>query len=308
MKIAVMGAGAIGAYFGGRLAVAGEEVHFIARGPHLHAMREKGLQVYSPLGDFHTTAPILTDDPKTVGKADIILFCVKLWDTDAVVEQIKPMIGPDTGIYSFQNGVHAEVRLAELLGAKHVIGGYAATPATIIEPGVVRQYGTWATLEFGELDNRRTPRVEAFLKACLNANIDALIAEDIQKALWSKFVFITTHSGATALCRAPEGPIRRDPWGKKLLHGLATEAVQVARAKQVNLPEDYAEHVLEQVYGLPDAAQGSLATDVLLGNRLELEWLSGTITKYGAELGVPTPSHDAVMMGLNLHALGPAKA
>lgn len=308
MKVAVMGAGAIGAYFGGRLAVAGEEVHFIARGAHLKAMREKGLQVYSPLGDYHTTAPILTDDPNTVGKADIILFCVKLWDTDAVSEQIKPMIGPDTCVYSFQNGVYAEPRLATLLGSQHVIGGYAATPATIIEPGVVRQYGTWATLEFGELDNRRTPRVEAFLKACLNANIDALIADDIQKALWSKFVFITTHSGATALCRAPEGPIRRDPWGKKLLTGLASEAVAVARARGVKLPADYADHVLEQVYGLPDAAQGSLATDVLLGNRLELEWLSGNIIQYGEEVGVATPTHQAVMMGLNLHALGPAKA
>jgi 2-dehydropantoate 2-reductase len=218
------------------------------------------------------------------------------------------MLGSDTGVYSFQNGVYAEVRLAELLGPDRVIGGYAATPATIVEPGVIRQYGTWATLEFGELDNTRTTRVEAFLEACLNAKIDALISDDIQTALWSKFVFITTHSGATALCRASEGPIRRDPWGQKLLIGLATEAVAVARAKGANLPADYAEHVMEQVNGLPDAAQGSLATDVLLGNRLELEWLSGTIVQYGEELGVPTPTHHAVMMGLNLHVLGPAKA
>jgi 2-dehydropantoate 2-reductase len=302
MKIAVMGAGAIGGYFGGRLATTNADVHFIARGAHLEAMRANGLRVYSPLGDFHLKKPQLTSDPREVGPVDMVLFCVKLWDTDAVAEQIKPMLHSDTAIYSFQNGVYAEDRLGELLGRHHVIGGYAATPCMIVEPGVIRQVGTWATLEFGELDNRKTRRVDAFLQDCLAARIDALVSDDIEKALWSKFVFITTHSGATALCRSPEGPIRRDPWGRKLLIGLAQEAVAVARAKRVNLPADYWEHVMEQVDSLPDHAQGSLYTDVQRGHRLELEWLSGTIVQHGEKLGVPTPSHRAVMMGLHLHA------
>lgn len=304
MKFAVMGAGAIGCYYGARLAASGEEVHFIARGPHLQAMHDKGLQIYSPLGDLHLDKLHLTNDPATVGTADIVLFCVKLWDTDATAELIKPLLHGDTAVYSFQNGIYAEGRLVELLGARHVIGGYAATPATIVEPGVVRQFGTIAPLEFGELDNRRTPRVERLLAACLRAGIDAKIADDIEVALWSKFAFITAHSGATALCRSTEGPIREDPWGRKLLYGLARETVAVARAKGVKLPADYAEHVLETIDRLTYDSQGSLYTDLQRGSRLELEWLSGAVVKLGAELGVPTPSHEAVMQGLHLHAMG----
>ena len=304
MKIAVMGAGAIGCYFGGRLLAAGEDVSFIARGPHLKAMQNNGLQIISPHGDIHLRNVRATNDSNSVGKVDMILFCLKLWDTDAGAELIKPMLGPGTAVYSFQNGIYAEPRLAELLGSNHVVGGYAATPASIVEPGVVRQFGQWCTLGFGEMDNAVTPRIEAFLVACQKAKIDSLIEKDIEAALWSKFIFITTHSGATSLCRSTEGPIRSDPWGRKFLIGLASEATSIARARSINVPENFVDYVMKQLDGLPPDAQGSMYTDLQRGARLELEWLNGLVVKLGEEAGIATPCHRAVMSALNLHAMG----
>lgn len=304
MKIAVMGAGAIGCYFGGRLAAVGEEVHFIARGAQLQALREKGLRIFSPHGDDYLPKVLTAAHPKDVGPVDMVLFCVKLWDTDAGAELIKPMLRSDTGVYSFQNGIYAETRLAQLLGPQHIVGGYAATPATLTEPGVVRQFGQWCTLEFGEMDNRRTPRVENFLAACLRAKIDALISDDIEVALWSKFIFITVHSGATSLCRATEGPIRSDPWGRQLLRGLAEEGTAIALAKGIKIDADFPDYVMEQIDGLPPEAEGSMYTDLRRGARLELEWLNGLMVKLGDDAGVPVHAHRAVMQGLNLHAGG----
>jgi 2-dehydropantoate 2-reductase len=304
MKIAVMGAGAIGCYFGGRLLAAGEDVSFVARGPHLKAMQDRGLKIISPHGDVHLKNIKATNDPNDVGKVDMILFCLKLWDTDAGAELIKPMIGPQTAVYSFQNGIYAEPRLAKLLGSKHVIGGYAATPASIIEPGVVRQFGQWCTLGFGEMDNAVTPRISAFLAACQKAKIDSLIEKDIEAALWSKFIFITTHSGATSFCRSTEGPIRSDPWGRRFLVGLASEATSIARAKSINIPANFVDYVMKQIDGLPPDAQGSMYTDLQRGARLELEWLNGLVVKLGEENNIATPCHSAVMSALNLHSMG----
>jgi 2-dehydropantoate 2-reductase len=308
MKIAVMGAGAIGSYFGGRLAASGEEVHFIGRGsPHLQAMKQKGLKIISHHGDAYVPEINTTTDPKSVGPVDMILFCVKLWDLDTAAEQIKPMLKPGTAVYSFQNGIYAEGRLAELLGDEHVIGGYAATPTTVTEPGTVKQFGEWCTLGFGELDNRRTPRIEEFLRVCQRARIDSLIEPDTLAALWMKFIFITTHSGATSFCRSTEGPIRSDFWGRRMLQGLAQEGTSIARAKGINIAATNAYHVLEQIDELPPDGQGSMYTDLQRGNRLELEWLNGLMVKLGEEVGIPTPCHTAVMMALNLHAMGNGK-
>ncbi len=243
-----MGAGAIGSYFGGRLAAAGEEVHFIGAGVHicrqwLRTDSRSSAIMATPILKKSTPRPT----PNRSVQSDMILFCVKLWDLDRAAEQIKPMLKADTAVYSFQNGIYAEGRLAELLGPQHVIGGYAATPVTVIEPGVVRQFGEWCTLGFGELDNRRTPRVERFLAACQRANIDSLIEQDVLAALWMKFIFITTHSSGTSFCRSTEGPIRSDVWGRQMLVGLASEGTAIARAKGINIAADNAEHVLEQI-------------------------------------------------------------
>ena len=304
MKIIVMGAGAIGCYFGARLAAAGEDVHFIGRGPHLKAMQNRGLRIISPHGDVTLEKVKATDDPTSVGQADFILFCVKLWDTDQAASIVKPMLKPGSAVYSFQNGIYAEGRLCELLEREHVIGGYASTPATVIEPGVVRQFGQLCTLGFGELDNTRSSRVEAFLQACQRAKIDSLIEPDVEAALWKKFIFITTHSGATSLCRSTEGPIRSDLWGRKLLVGLSTEATAIALAKGIHVPKNYPERVLSDIDELPPDAQGSMYTDLQRGARLELEWLNGLMIKLGEQVSVPTPCHRAVMMGVNLHAAG----
>ncbi len=304
MKFAVMGAGAIGSYFGARLAAAGEEVHFIARGANLKALQTNGLKIISPHGDLHLPKVLATNDPVSIGPVDVVFFCIKLWDTDIAAEQIRPLLKADTAVYSFQNGIYAEPRLAELLGAQHVIGGYAATPASVVEPGVVRQFGQWCALGFGEMDNRKTPRVEALLAACQRAKIDAKIEDDVQAALWTKFIFISVHSGATSLCRATEGPIRSDPWGRQLLTGLAAEGTAIARAKGINIPATNTDYVLKQIDGMPPDAQGSMYTDLQRGIPLELDMLNGLMVKFGEEVGIPTPMHRAVMMGLHLHAGG----
>lgn len=304
MKIAVMGAGAIGGYFGGRLHQSGEDVHFIARGPHLKAMQENGLQIYSPHGDVLLTDIKATNDPASVGPVDIVFFCLKLWDTESGAEQIRPLIGPNTAVYSFQNGIYAEPELARLLGPEHVIGGYAWTPVSIVSPGVIRQTGKFCVLGFGELDDSRTERVEALLSACQRAKIDALIEPDIQAALWKKFIFITAHSGSTAFCRGPLGLVREDPWSRPFLHGLLSETVAIARAKGLDFPVDFADHWLKEIDGAPYEAQGSMYTDLQNGTRLELDWLNGLVVKLGEEVGIPTPHHRAVMAALHPHALG----
>ena len=304
MKFAIMGAGAIGCYFGARLSAAGEEVHFISRGAHLAAMRKNGLKIESDRGNLHLTNPLLTDNPATVGPVDYILFCVKLWDIDATSESIKPLIKNGTAILSLQNGVYAEGRLVELLGPEYVIGGSAYTPATIIEPGLVRQYGKLAKLEFSELNNVRTSRIEFLYKACLDSGIDAEIPADIEASLWSKFVTITTLSGATSLCRSTIGPIRSNSWGLNLIKSLANETIEIAKAKGIKLDPEYANIVFERMMNFPPDTQGSMATDLHKGARLELEWLNGMVSKFGLELGIPTPANDAVMMGLSVHAMG----
>jgi 2-dehydropantoate 2-reductase len=307
MRFAVMGAGAIGGYFGGRLHQAGEEVHFIARGAHLEAMQRNGLQIYSAHGDVHLDGIRATDDPSSIGPVDVVLFCLKLWDTESGARLIEPLLGPDTAVYSFQNGIYAEGKLSELLGREHVIGGYAATPVSIVSPGVVRQVGPRCTLGFGELDNRRTKRVEALLAACQRAGIDAHIEPDIEAALWKKFVFIAANSGGTAFCRAPLGPIRSDPWGRRFLTGLLSETAQVARALKIGIPDDLEQSLMAEVDRAPWEAQGSMYTDLQNHARLELDWLNGLVVQLGEENGIPTPCNRAVMSALHLHKMGVSK-
>jgi 2-dehydropantoate 2-reductase len=304
MRFAVMGAGAIGGYFGGRLHQAGEDVHFIARGAHLEAMQRNGLQIYSAHGDVHLDRVKATSDASSIGPVDVVFFCLKLWDTESGARLIKPLLGPNTAVCSFQNGIYAEGKLSELLGRQHVIGGYAATPVSIVSPGVLRQVGPRCTLGFGELDNSRTKRVEDLLAACLRAGIDSSIEPDIEAALWKKFVLITANSGGTACCRAPLGAIRSDPWGRQFLISLISETAHVARAMKIKIPDDLEQSLMAEVDRAPYEAQGSMYTDLQNNARLELDWLNGLVVKLGEETGVPTPSNRAVMSALNLHKMG----
>src|SRR4029450_6521279 len=210
MRIAVMGAGGVGGYFGARLAQAGHEVPFVARGRHLLAIKERGLMVTSVLGDMRLPRPVVTDDPSTMGWFDAVLFAVKLWDTESAAAAIKPLLAAGGVVIPFQNGVESIERIGAVVGAAQVMGGAAYIAAKISEPGVIAHTGTLARLRFGTVVPSQQPAAEALLAACKGAGIDAEIVADIRQALWTKFVFLTALSGMTAATRQPIGVIRAD--------------------------------------------------------------------------------------------------
>lgn len=306
MKILVMGSGGVGGYFGGRLAQAGCDVSFVARGEHGRALREHGLRITSPLGDLHLQQAAVTDDPASVGRVDLVMFGVKLWDTQAAARQLLPVLGPETAVISFQNGVVKDDLLREALGVRHVAGGVAYIAASIAEPGVIAHNGTMARLVFGEHDGADSPRLARFAEACAAAGITHERTPRIHQALWEKFVFLAALSAATTLARLPVGPIRDHPRARAFLHDLMDEAVQVGRAEGVPLPPEYAESRLAFADGLPATMTSSMHHDLERGHRLELPWLSGDVVARGRRLGVPTPCHRAVVDMLSLHAEGRA--
>jgi 2-dehydropantoate 2-reductase len=304
MKIAVMGSGGVGGYFGARLAEAGDDVTFIARGRHLAAIRENGLVVESALGNAHVKNAHATDDPAAIGPVDLVLFSVKLWDTEAAAESIRPMIGPKTAVLSLQNGVQKDDVLRRVLGAGPVIGGVCYIAAVIERPGVIKQTGKMQRIVFGEYDGSRSPRAEAFLEACRRAKIDAELSDDIRRVIWEKFVVLVGLSGATAGTRMPVGPIRAHPLTRAFLLDLMREVVAVGRAQGVALPADYAEKRIDFADGLPPETKASMAHDLERGNRLELMWLSGAVAELGERSGVATPLNRAIRDLLVLHAEG----
>jgi 2-dehydropantoate 2-reductase len=304
MKIAVMGTGGVGGYFGARLAQAGCDVSFIARGAHLAAIREHGLKVESPLGDMHLLPVRITDDPRTLAPVDLVLFSVKLWDTEAAARSIASLFGPDTGIVSFQNGVQKDDILRRVFGDGAVMGGVGYIATAIARPGVIKHTGTLQRLVFGEYDGGRSPRAEALLAACRRAGIEAELSTDIRRQIWEKFVFLVGLSGTTATTRMPIGPVRENPRTRAFLRDLMREAVTVARAHGVTVPEDYAEKRLAFCDSLPPDMTSSLYHDLERGNPLEVQWLSGGVVQLGEQAGVPTPANRAVWDVLALHAAG----
>jgi 2-dehydropantoate 2-reductase len=308
MKIAIMGSGGVGGYFGARLANSGNEVSFIARGDHLAAMREHGLKVESGLGDIHLPKVSVTDDPRAIGKVDLVLFSVKLRDTEAAAQSIKPLFGPDTGIVSFQNGVQKDDILRGVFGDKPVMGGVAYIATAIGRPGVIKHTGTLQRLVFGEYDGRRSARADAFLDACLKAGVDAQLTDDIRRQIWEKFVFLVALSGTTTTMRLPIGPIRAHPRTRVFLLDIMREAVAVGRAHGVALPADYAEQRLAFCDSLPEDMTSSMHHDLERGNPLEVQWLSGGVVQLGEKVGIPTPANRAVWDILALHAGGRSKA
>jgi 2-dehydropantoate 2-reductase len=291
MRICIFGAGGVGGYFGARLAAAGEDVSFIARGAHKAAMEAHGLRIESPLGDMTLADPVLAEDPVVVGPVDVVLFCVKLWDTETAAAACSALLGPETAVISLQNGVDAEDTLTGILGGPHVMGGVAQIASVISAPGVITHTSDFARLWFGEMDNRRSARAEAFLAACEGAGIEARIVDDIQLELWRKFIFLTAMSAATALARSPIGPIREDADGRVMLEMLLGETVAVARAKGIRIAEDFEARLMDIIGTFPPNMKASMAHDLERGNRLEAPWLSGTVVRLGRELGVPTPAH-----------------
>jgi 2-dehydropantoate 2-reductase len=306
MKIAVMGSGGVGGFYGGRLANAGYDVSFVARGPHLAAMREQGLTIENePQGNIHVAKVNATDDPKTIGIADYVLMAVKLWDTEAAARAIRPMVGPGTAVFSLQNGVIKDDILRREFGEKALIGavGYVATH--ISRPGVIHQTGTMQRCVLGEYNGERSPRVTELDQAFLKAGIQAEISDDIRRTLWEKYVFLVGLSATTTTMRATIGPIRNNPQTRAFLLDVMKETVAVGRAHGVNLPEDYADQRMAFVDTMAPAMTSSMHHDLQSGNRLEVAWLSGGVVQLGAMVGVPTPANRAAWDILALHADGP---
>lgn len=297
MRIVVMGSGGTGGFFGAKLARAGEDVTFVARGAHLAALRAEGLRIRSAVeGEWSVPAPAV-ERLDGLPPADLVLFCVKSFDTEEAAALIGPVVGPDTGVLSIQNGVDNEEKLARVLGGGHVLGGAVRVFATIAAPGVITHtFG--GHLTFGEMDGRETARARAFLSACQKAAIPAELVSDVTRALWEKYVFLTTHAGMTAVTRCPAGVLRAVPEVREVYRRTVTEILAIGRAAGVTLDDA----VLEQGFKLLDTvapnAFSSLHHDLIHGKRLELEALHGHAVRLAERHHVPAPTVFAIYAAL----------
>ena len=290
----MVGAGGVGGYFGGRLAAAGHEVAMVARGPHLAALQANGLRVRSVKGDFEVPVAA-SDDPAAFGPSDVVLFCVKAYDTEAAAGRLAPVLGPDTAVVSLQNGVDNEDQLAAVVGADHVVGGAAFIFSTIAEPRVVAHTGGPARIVFGERDNRRSDRVESLHAACLGAGIDADVARDINTVLWTKFAFICAAAGMTSSVRLPLGDIRESPAAWAMFRDIVAEVVALAGLEGVELGDGVVDQQVGFAAGLPADSYSSLHHDLTSGRRMELDALHGSVVRRADRVGLPVPACRAVL-------------
>lgn len=303
MRIAVVGAGGVGGYFGGRLAEAGADVVFLARGAHLQAMRAQGLRIESPNGNVHLPHVSATDDPAAIGPVDVVLFAVKLYDTDAASRLLPALVGPDTAVIPLQNGVDGVDIVTRAVGPVNTAGGTAYVSAVIAEPGVIR-HTAMDQLMFGELDGHRSPRLDRLLEACRPARFKSTLSENIHVDIWTKFVRLSVFSGMTAVTRCPIGVIVDDPSLLAMLKAAVREATAVAQARGVPVPDDGPDRVEKAYKVLPPGAKSSMLEDLERGRRLELPWLSGAVVRIGEEVGVPTPIHHFIATVLQPHVNG----
>jgi len=305
MRIAAMAAGAVGGYFGARLAAAGHEVFFIARGANLAAIKANGLRIESVHGDLHLPKVNVTDDPKKVGPVDIVLFAVKLWDTEKAAELTKPMVSEATRVITLQNGIDSAERLAPILGAEPTVGGVTYIATTIAAPGVIKHTSAFARMSFGRADKQSDAMLNQFVAAGKAAGVDLGLSQDITAERWKKFVFLTAMSGATAALRSSIGPIAADPELLAFVKQLMEEAYAVGRASGVAFDRSIIDERMAQIIGsIEPGMKASMAHDLERGNRLELDWLSGKVRALGRELGIPTPASDTVWTVLKLHRMG----
>jgi 2-dehydropantoate 2-reductase len=293
LRVGVVGAGGIGGYFGGRLARAGADVALLARGAHLAALRQNGLRVRSINGDFELSVEA-TDDPAAIGPCDIVLFCVKSYDTESAAELLPPLLRDGTAVLSLQNGVDNEEKLAAAVGAQHVLGGVAYVFATIVEPGVIAHVAAPGGIAFGELDGTRSERAERLLDWCERAGIPAELEPDIRVRLWDKFALICAQAGITATSRLPIGAIRENAEAWAMLRRLGEEVVALAHAEGVQLPWEVLDRHAEFARGLAPEATSSMHHDLVNGNRLELESLHGLVVHRARTHGLAVPACEAV--------------
>ena len=297
MKIAAMGAGGVGGYFGARLQQAGYDVTFFARGRHLEAIRSGGLRIESPHGDALLKVRVL-EDPREAGVADVVLFAVKLWDTETAAEKLRPVVGPETALIPFQNGVESIARLRKVFPEKAVLGGSAYIATRVKAPGVIEHTGEMSRLQFGPVLPSQKEKAEAFLAACREAKINAEIPGDIVRANWEKFVFLVAVSSATAVARAPLGVVRSDPDLRWLFEQAMRETWRLGRARGVALADDFVEARMKFADGLHAGMKASLAHDLENRGRLEAPWLCGAVARMSEEAGLDAPVNRAVYAAL----------
>ena len=303
---AIMGSGGMGGYIGAKLSQAGYRVSFIARGAHLEAMQNNGLKIEGPDETFVIDPIQATSDPRDIGPVDFVIFCVKLWDTEAAGEQCRDLVGPNTAVLSMQNGVDAEPILSGILGSQHVMGATSEIGANIIEPGFVRRFTPFAIIRFGEFDQIRSARSIQFSEAITAAGLGAEHVDSISLTIWDKFLWLVGASALNCVTRQPFGPVREDPDTRALLRQIMEEVMSVANAKGIPLTNENIETRLDYIDSLPGQAKVSMALDLERGNRLELPWLSGTAIRMGRELNVPTPANNVIYAALKPYIMGSA--
>ncbi len=300
MRIAVLGSGGIGGYYGALLAKGGHDVAFIARGAHLEAMQRRGLTVRTPEGE--STFPVTAvADTKSAGPVDLVLFCVKSYDTEAAARALRPLMGPDTSVLTFQNGIDNGDAIASVVGAEAVVAGAVYVALQLVGPGVILRTGGSGKVVLGELGGETTDRIQRIAGAFQRSGILPEVSSDIRRVLWGKFLFITGVGGITALARSGIGALLASPEGRTLLTASCAEIVAVAEATGAPLHKDAVDSVIEQAATLPPQWRSSMARDLEDGRRLEVEALSGAVVRRGLAHRIPTPVHQTITVCLSVH-------
>lgn len=306
MKIAIAGSGGVGGYYGGLLARQGHEVTFLARGAHLQAIRQNGLQVKSIFGDFSISPANATEDAAAIGEVDLILFCVKTYSTDESAQVIKPAIGPQTTVLSLQNGIDAVERIGSIVGMEHVLGGATWLSSAIESPGVIKHVSQFRRVVFGEADGSQSPRTRAIFEAFQSTGIDVEISPDIATLLWTKFVFISSASSFGGLTRLPMAEWRSVPETRAMMISLMNEVRNVGNAHGARMGAEVVDQSLKFMDATAPHIKASMQVDVEAGHQFELESMVGAIGRKGREAGIPTPTADAIyaaLLPVNLKAL-----
>ena len=307
MRIAVMGAGGVGGFFGAKLALAGNDVTFIARGRHLAAIRANGLHVESGAGAMHVAKARAMDNVADGQPVDVVMFCVKLWDVESAAQQMAPLLADGGVVIPFQNGLDSPEILNRVVGPERVLGGVAYIAATIREPGVIAHTGTMARLRVGAFPGGPTERANEFAAACRDATIDVELSPDIRRALWEKFCFLAAFAGCTCAARQPIGVVRADPDLRATFEGAVQEAWTVARAQGVVLADDYVKGTLTAIDTLPAEMKASMLHDLEAGRRLEAPWLSGAVVRMAAQAGMDAPISRALYAAVKPYLNGNAR-
>ncbi|HUJ85270.1 MAG TPA: 2-dehydropantoate 2-reductase [Burkholderiales bacterium] len=289
MRFAIFGAGGLGGYYGARLARAGHEVSFVARGAQLAAMRKDGLRVLSPLGDIHLEKPRASDDPRELGEADCVIVAVKSWQVGEAARAMKPLLGGESVVLPFLNGVEAADQLAEVIAAGRVLGGLSKVFSLVEAPGVIRHASSGAYVELGELDGTRSARARSLCEAFARAGIDATLSGDIRAALWKKLVTVSSWAGLGALARSPMGELRKYPETRALIDRALDEGIAVGAARGHALSADLKGELWRYYDGLPEGATASMQRDIMAARPSELDAWNGAVVRFGAEAGIETP-------------------